>query len=149
MKFTDAFPVVNVQVNTDREEAVRIAKQTAESRGFSVSGMQTAVRFDLDREVQYYTELEAGGKEAFGKMLADTLYEPYTWLVRFFRERQDEEFLVRLTPGGQVYGFYEKVPEDNPGEILSNQKRGLWSPDYQKVIMFHFMLIMKWKSRRK
>jgi len=122
LKFTDAFPVVNVQVNTDREEAVRIAKQTAESRGFSVSGMQTAVRFDLDREVQYYTELEAGGKEAFGKMLADTLYEPYTWLVRFFRERQDEEFLVRLTPGGQVYGFYEKVPEDNPGEILSESE---------------------------
>jgi hypothetical protein len=118
-KFTDAFPVVNVQVETDREEAVRIAKQTAESRGFSVHDIQIAVRFDLDQEVQYYTELEAGGKEAFGDMLADTLYEPYTWLVRFFQERQEAECLVRLAPNGNVYGFYEKVPEDDPGPILS------------------------------
>jgi len=119
LKFTEAFPVVNVQVETDREEAVGIARQTAESQGFSVHDMRTAVRFDLDREVQYYTELEAGGKEAFGEMLADTLYDPYTWLVRFFQERQEAECLVRLTPNGKVYGFYEKVPEDEPGPRLS------------------------------
>ncbi|HBY18469.1 MAG: CAAX amino terminal protease family protein [Marinimicrobia bacterium 46_47] len=122
LKFTDAFPVVNVQVDIDREEAARIARETAESQGFSVHNMRTAVLFDLDREVQYYTELEAGGKEVFEKMLTDTLYEPYTWLVRFFQERREAEYLVRLTPNGKVYGFFEKVPEDDPGPNMSESE---------------------------
>lgn len=122
LNFTNAFPVVDIRVETDREQSVIIARQIAESHGFSVSDMRTAVHFDLDREVQYFTELEAGGKTAFRDMLQDSLYEPYSWVVRFFKERQEEEFLVRLTPDGRIFGFYHKIPENAPGPVLSESE---------------------------
>lgn len=124
--FTKAFPVVDIQAEKDREEIIKIAQQVAELQEFSISDMQTAVHFRLDQDIQYYTELEVGGKETFKKMLQDSLYEPYTWHVRFFKENQEEEFLVYLTPSGTVFGFYERMPDDAPGlQYSENAARAL------------------------
>jgi hypothetical protein len=121
-KFTDAFPVVDMDVETDRKTALDIARQTVSNHGFDLTHYSSSVIFTLDRDVQNFTELEAGGKIAFRDMLKDDLYEPYTWLVRFFREQTEEEFMVRLTPDGTVYGFWENVPEDAPGPTLSQNE---------------------------
>jgi len=121
-KFTEAFPVVDMDVETDRRTALEIARQTAESANFDLTDYRSSVIFTLDREVQNFTELEAGGKTAFGEMLNDDLYEPYTWLIRFFRERTEEEFMVRLSPDGTVFGFWENVPESAPGLTVSQKE---------------------------
>ena len=122
LKFADAFPVVDMNVETDRRNALNIAGQTAHNMGFDLAGYRSSTVFTLDRDVQNFTELEAGGKTAFREMLKDDFYEPYTWLIRFFREQTEEEFMVRLTPDGSVYGFWENIPENSPGPTLTQNE---------------------------
>lgn len=122
LKFADAFPVVDMNVETDRYTALEIARKSAENKGFDLTNYRSSIIFTLDRDVQNFTELEAGGKTAFREILNDNFYKPYTWLVRFFREQTEEEFMVRLTPDGTVYGFWENVPENSPGPTLAQNE---------------------------
>ena len=55
---------------------------------------------DGDSEVQTYVELEAGGKEAFARMIRGDRYAPYTWRVRHFREHDAHETWIRVQPEG-------------------------------------------------
>jgi membrane protease YdiL (CAAX protease family) len=72
--------------------------------------------------VQSFVELEAGGTEAFGRMLTEGLFYPYTWKVRNFKEYETTETLVGFTPAGEPYGFVEKLPEDQPGAALASEE---------------------------
>jgi hypothetical protein len=71
----------------------------------------TAARFGHDRAAQNYVELEGGGKEVFGRLVAGDLYAPYWWEVRLFAPGEVSEAAVRFRPDGAPYGFARRVPE--------------------------------------
>ena len=72
--------------------------------------------------VQYYVELEAGGSEAFQKLIKDGLYSPYIWEVRHFKEGEVNESEIRFTPSGEPYGYSEWLSEDAPGASLTQDE---------------------------
>lgn len=117
--FSAAFPIVSVDVRMNRQAALRSARDLAKRYPWEPQGYQQAAAFDLDREVQNYVELEAGGKEAFGRMLKEGFYSPYQWIVRHFKEGTTHETRVRFTPQGNPYGFVQKLPESEPGARLA------------------------------
>ncbi len=119
MNFASAFPLVTLDVTMDRAAAMASAEDLTTGRGWGPAGeARQAVQFTLDNQVQSFVELEAGGKEAYTAMLAGDLYSPYTWVVRRFREGETNETMVRFRPDGGLWGFREKVPEDEPGATL-------------------------------
>ncbi|MFV2071866.1 MAG: lysostaphin resistance A-like protein [Thermoanaerobaculales bacterium] len=118
MHFAEAFPLVNLDVKMDRTAALAAAEGLATERGWGPGDAKQAVAFRHDSAVQSFVELEAGGKAAYTEMLGSTLYSPYRWVIRRFREGETNESIVRFRPDGTPFGFREKLPEDEPGATL-------------------------------
>ena len=116
--FSHAFPIVTLDIKMDRQGALQSSRELAQKHNWGPEGFRQAASFGVDRKVQNFVELEAGGNEAFRRMLKEGLYSPYTWRVRNFKEGETNEVLIRFTPDGEPYGFSEKLPEDEPGASL-------------------------------
>jgi hypothetical protein len=116
--FPRAFPLVSLDLDMDRDNALAASRALAERHGWGPAGYRQAATFALDSELQSFVELEGGGKDAFAEMLTGELVSPYTWEVRHFREFETTETRVRFTPAGEPYGFVAKLPEDEPGASL-------------------------------
>ncbi len=120
--FPAAFPLVTLDIEMDRVLALEKGQQLSEKLNWGPSDYRQAASFGLDQRVQNFIELEAGGTEAFRRMLSEDLYSPYTWRVRHFKEGETLETLIRFTPSGAPYDFVVKLPEDMPGPDLSRQE---------------------------
>ncbi|HXW05872.1 MAG TPA: type II CAAX endopeptidase family protein [Vicinamibacterales bacterium] len=113
--FPQAFSIVALDITMDAEAARAAARTIAAEQHLGPAGYQQAASFSLDSDAQTFVELEAGGKDAFTRMLREGLYSAYTWRVRHFREGETNETLFRFTPDGRPYGFVERLREDTPG----------------------------------
>jgi len=120
--FPRAFPLVTLDLRMDREAALEAAQELAEQHNWGPQQYRQATAFVLDDAVQRYVELEAGGTEAFARLLKTQDYVPYVWQVRHFAEGQTNETLIRFTPQGVAYGFVEKLAEGEPGETLDREE---------------------------
>lgn len=116
--FPQAFPLVNLDIQMNRDSALQKASALAERYNWGPEDFAQAASFRLEEEVQTFVELEGGGKETFNRILQEGLYSPYTWRVRHYRERETNQTEIRFTPAGQPYGFTERIPEDEPGAAL-------------------------------
>ena len=118
--FPRAFPIVSLNITMNRSAAMAEAVSLAKQHGWGPQAdMREAASFELDDKVQTFVELEGGGAEAFNKMLTDSIYTPYTWRVRLFREGDVNETNIRFRPDGRPFGFVEKIAEDTVRPNLS------------------------------
>jgi hypothetical protein len=116
--FPAALPLINLDVKMTRGDALTKASAIADRLQLAPPGAQRAALFAHDSATQNFVELEAGGKPAFTRMLAGTLYSPYWWEVRLFKAGETAEAHIRFRPDGTAYGFTRKVPESEPGAAL-------------------------------
>jgi len=113
--FPRAMSFINIAISMDRNEALQKSKELADINSWGPQNYSQAVYFNTDYETQVYTELEAGGKKEFNKLIKDKVLFPYLWSVRFFKEFSAEETTVWFTPTGEPFGFIIIFPEQ---EIL-------------------------------
>jgi hypothetical protein len=116
--FPKAFPILTVDITMDRQMAVDRASELSERFGWGPDQARMAANYVIDTQVQNYIELEGGGAAAYRELLEGNLYSPYTWRVRAFQESEVQETEVRFTPGGEPYGFAEKLSQDLEGAAL-------------------------------
>jgi hypothetical protein len=116
--FPRAFSIVALDITMDREQALAQARDVMARESLGPAGYRQAASFTLDGEAQTFIELEGGGKDAFTAMMKNGLYSAYTWRVRQFKEGETHETSIRFTPEGRLYGFVEKLKEDEPGAAL-------------------------------
>src|SRR4051812_20089955 len=116
--FSTAFPLVSIDLQMDRKDALREARLLAEKFSWPPKGYDQAAEFATEQEVQNYIELEGGGKPELSQILKNKIYAPYTWDVRHFKESDAHETRVRFTPEGQPYGFIVKLPEKEKGASI-------------------------------
>ena len=116
--FSAAFPLVSIDLQMNREDALRAARTLAEKSAWPPAAWDEAAEFSADQEVQNFIELEGGGKPELGRILKEKLFAPYTWQVRHFKESDAHETTIRFTPGGEPYGFHVKLPDKEAGESL-------------------------------
>jgi hypothetical protein len=116
--FPRAFSIVTLDITMDREQALAEAREVMARASLGPAGYRQAASFSLDGEAQTFIELEGGGKDAFTAMMKNGLYSAYTWRVRQFKEGEAHESTIRFTPEGRLYGFVEKLKEDEPGAAL-------------------------------
>ncbi len=109
--FPLALPLLKLDITMPRDAAIAKAEALAAERKLAPEGARTAIVFNHDESAQNYVELEGGGKEAFGALLAGRAYAPFWWDVRLFRPGVLEEVLIRLRPDGALDGFTRRVAE--------------------------------------
>ncbi|MGC1617826.1 MAG: CPBP family intramembrane glutamic endopeptidase [Candidatus Acidiferrum sp.] len=116
--FFRAFPEASVDFKVSRNEALARARSFVGGLGENVSGYQSAIVFDVDDNAKTYLEREVGLQQA-NRLMSSELNIWY-WDVRFFRPGQEEEFLVRVSPGGEIVGYEHKIPEAQAGASLEH-----------------------------
>ena len=117
--FDTAFPALTVNVKMNREMAIREAGNLSKKYNWAPSEYNSAVSFNGDRNLQTFVELEGGGLDTFKMLYSDSIFYPYTWKVRHFREKNTNEVSVWFTPEGRPYSFSQKLSEDEPGSAIS------------------------------
>ena len=95
--FSNAYPLVNLDLQMDRSGAFSSSRILEEENSWGPDEYEQAASFGVDTTVQTYVELKAGGAEAFSEMIEGSLYSPYTWQVRHFRENETNETMVFFT----------------------------------------------------
>jgi len=114
--FFRAFPEASVDFKISRAEALARAQKFLGSLGEDVSGYQSAIVFDVDDNAKTYLEREVGLQQA--NQLMSSELNIWYWDARFFRPGQEEEFLVRVSPAGEIVGYDHKVEEARAGPSL-------------------------------
>ena len=109
--FPVAFPIVNIEITADRNQAIALAEKISQQFDLGPSNPSTAISFDTDSRTQTFVELAGGGQSTFINMIKTKLYLPYKWHVRRFREFETNETHIYLTPEGELYGFKELISE--------------------------------------
>jgi membrane protease YdiL (CAAX protease family) len=111
--FFEAFPEASVNFQVTRSQALERAKQFVESEGASTAGYRGVIVFGVNDNAKTYLERQVGLKEANRLMASEV--NVWNWNVRFFKPEQEEEFLVGISPEGNVTGYEHKVPEAQAG----------------------------------
>lgn len=119
--FFQAFPEASVNFTVSRDEALQRAQKFLNGLGENVSGYQSAIIFDVDDNdktyhAKTYLERQLGLQQA-NQLMSSTLHIWY-WNVRFFKPQHEEEFGVRVTPGGEIVGYTHAVEESRAGATL-------------------------------
>src|SRR2546428_1510955 len=139
--FSTAFPLVSIELKVDRADALRSARTIAQRNAWPPVGFDQAAEFGGEQEVQNFIELEGGGKQELGRILKEKIYALYTWRVRHFKQGDAHEALIRFTPDGMPYGFYVKLPDQEPGDtkpvneaqqIAETAAQGDWNIDFAR-----------------
>jgi membrane protease YdiL (CAAX protease family) len=111
--FFQAFPEASVDFKVSRAEALARAREFVGSLREDVSGYQSAIVFAVDDNAKTYLEREVGLEQA-NRLMSSELNIWY-WKVRFFRPKQEEEFGVQVSPGGEIVGYTHTVEEARAG----------------------------------
>jgi len=114
--YFSAFPEASVDFRVSRTEAVARARAFLATAGNDVSGYQSTIVFNVDDDAKTYMERELGLKQANQLMAREV--SVWYWDVRFFRPQQEEEFRVRVSPGGSITGYEHKIEESRAGPKL-------------------------------
>jgi hypothetical protein len=109
--FPLALPLVNLDVELSRGEAIARAEALAAKLRLAPADARRAARFDRDAWAQNYIELEGGGRAAFAALTRGDVYAPYWWSVRLFTPGTIEEVILRFKPDGTADGFMRRVAE--------------------------------------
>jgi hypothetical protein len=118
--FEKANPLVNISVEMNRDEALKLSTQLAEKFNLGPKKFRQAASFRNDTPFQNYTELEGGGLDEFNKVIGNGIYQSYQWKVRNFKENEVNEVTFYFTPQGKPYGFSEKISEELSGNNISS-----------------------------
>jgi membrane protease YdiL (CAAX protease family) len=118
--FFRAFPEAAVNFRVSRSEALLQAKRFLGGLGENVGAYRSSVVFSVDDDAKTYLEREIGLQQT-NQLLSSELNIWY-WQVRFFRPKQEEEFYVRVSPGGKVVGYEHQVEEARAAGTLNHEQ---------------------------
>jgi membrane protease YdiL (CAAX protease family) len=118
--FFRAFPEASVDFKVSRKDAQSRAKQFVEGLGENLSGYQSTIVFSVDENAKTYLERELGLQQANHLMSSEVSI--WYWDVRFFRPQQLEEFVVGVSPGGEIVGYDHKIEEARAAKSLDREQ---------------------------
>jgi membrane protease YdiL (CAAX protease family) len=121
--FPSAFPILSVEIEMDRQEALDRAREIADRFQWGPEDYRQAASFGhTDPAFQTYMELEGGGLEELTRLVDEGAFTLYAWRIRHFAEGEVDEAEVRFTPTGVPYGFHLRLSEEAPGETLGQEQ---------------------------
>lgn len=118
--FFQAFPEASIDFKVTQQEALKRATAFLNSIEENVDGYKSTVVFSQDDDAKTYLERELGLKLANQLMSGEV--STWYWNVRFFKPLQTEEYLVQISPAGQVVAYNHKIEEAKAGKSLRREE---------------------------
>jgi len=96
----------SIDLSISQSKAVEIAKGFLKNqRGADISGYKMAVMFNVDEGTDRYLQ-KTLGIVASEQLIHKLHYDLFCWVIRFFKEKQKEEYKVAVSSAtGEVTGF--------------------------------------------
>ncbi|MDM7916187.1 MAG: CPBP family intramembrane metalloprotease, partial [Candidatus Eisenbacteria bacterium] len=110
------FPEATIRFDVGRKESRQQAERWLAERGWPLAGYRYASAFSYADTAKTFLEKELGLEE-MDRIVAERA-RIWKWSHRWFRPLQEEEFLVEITPGGELAGFDHVLGEKVPGAKL-------------------------------
>ncbi len=144
--FGNAFPIINLNLTMNRQEAIEKAALIAKQFNLGPEAPHIGASFSTDHLVKTFVELKAGGKETLTQMIETQLYQPFTWQVRHFKEYEKNESFIFFTPDGHPYGFTYEISERTEGAQLTEAEaltlaKSIITADPWHISLDHYALV--------
>ncbi|HWZ98152.1 MAG TPA: type II CAAX endopeptidase family protein [Candidatus Dormibacteraeota bacterium] len=114
--FFRAFPEAAVDFKVTRPQALTQAKSFLGNLGENLDGYRTSIEFKVREEEKVYVERELGLQQA--NQLSSSQISLWYWNVRFYKILQEEEYVVEVSPSGQIVGYEHVVPATKLGATI-------------------------------
>jgi hypothetical protein len=109
----------SVDLSIDKQKALSLAYAYLKSKGVNTEEYLRAIVFDTDEWCNRYLQKTLGweGEEQFIKQYD---YDLFFWKIRFFKELQKEEYIVRISARtGNVLSYQHLIEDIAPREKLA------------------------------
>ena len=102
----------SIDLSINQTKAIDIAQKYLKTRrGIDINGYKMAVIFTVDDSTDRYLQRTLGQKLE-QDLIRHLHYDLFTWVVRFFKEKQKEEYKVAVSSAtGQVIGFSHAIED--------------------------------------
>ncbi len=113
----------SIDVSISQTKAIGLAREFMKTREKVDTGRyQMAVMFDVDEGTDRYLQRTMGIK-ASEELIHRLHYDLFCWVVRFFKEKQKEEYKVVISSAsGEVIGFNHVIEDTDPRPAVDKSK---------------------------
>lgn len=117
--YTRVFPTAALAPQITQRRAAEIAREYLAGRGIAVGDYKRATVFAIANDEAVFLQRTWGIERFNEEIVRDPYLAPWQFESRFFRPLQKEEFLVGVSPWGEVVAFYHTLEEAAPGAHLN------------------------------
>src|SRR3990172_706667 len=111
-----AFPEASIDFKVNRAQSKEIAGNLLAGLQLDVSGYRHAAIFDYQNDAKVFLERHLGAQQA-NELMGDKI-RLWRWSHRWYKPSQKEEFIVQVTPKGEIVSFDHDILETAPDEFL-------------------------------
>jgi len=113
----------SIDLSINQAKAVVIAKEFLKTkRGVDTNRYQVAALFNVDESTDRYLQ-KTIGNVAEQRLIQHLHFDLFCWVVRFFKERQKEEFKVAISSAtGEVIGFGHTIDDTASRPLVDKEK---------------------------
>ncbi len=129
----------NIDLRVDQSKAVSIAKEfLAVNYQVNTDAYMAAAVSDVDGGTDRYLQKTIGVDEA-KRLLSRLNYDMFVWAVRFFREKQKEDYKVIISgKTGEVIAFDHAIEDTAPRPFVSKEEsRGIAEAELKRRFSFN------------
>jgi membrane protease YdiL (CAAX protease family) len=115
--YPKAFPEHAIDFKINRQESKDLALGFLQSLSNTPESFKHAVAFEYDNTAKTFIEKEIGIEESHDLLTND--FRLWRWTNRWFKPLSREEFIVGVTPKGEIVDFDHRLPEEAAAPSLS------------------------------
>jgi len=124
----------SINLSISQSKAIEIAENYLRSmRGVDFDQYRMAVSFNVDEDADRYLQKTMGIADS--QLLIHHLhYDLFSWVIRFFKERQKEEYRVAVSPAsGEVTGFSHAIEDTASRPMVDKDTARRFAFNYLKT----------------
>jgi len=124
----------SIDLSISQTKAGDISKEFLRTqRGVDIHGYKMAVSFNVDEDTDRYLQ-KTLGVAASQQLIRHLHYDLFCWVVRFFKEKQKEEFKVAVSSAtGEVVGFSHVIADTASRPLVDKEKARQFAFDFLKT----------------
>jgi Type II CAAX prenyl endopeptidase Rce1-like len=124
----------SIDLSVSQAKAVDISKAfLTTQRGVDIHGYKMAVSFNVDEGTDRYLQ-KTLGNIAEQRLIRRLHYDLFCWLVRFFKEKQKEEFKVAVSSAtGEVIGYNHLIEDTASRPSVDKEKARQFAFNFLKT----------------
>jgi hypothetical protein len=113
----------SIDLSITQPKAVEISKNfLRDQQKLDPKDYKMAVSFNVDEDTDRFLQKTLGTAGA-GKLIRDLHYDLFSWVVRFFKEKQEEEYRISISSAtGEVTGYTHYIKDSAFRPLVEKEK---------------------------